>query len=64
MIANGDKIAGYLEDKREELIWALSLQDYTDADISRIFNGLGKVQVGRIITRKPSGWKPKWVKTI
>jgi hypothetical protein len=55
------EIEQHLKDKREELIWALSLQDYTDAMISRIF-GMSKVAVRRIINNKPKDWVPKWIK--
>lgn len=51
----------HLIDKRNELIWALSLQDYTHAQISRIFN-INRSTALRIIKKKPSGWQPKWVK--
>jgi len=55
------EIEQHLKDKREELIWALSLQDYTDAMISRIFS-MSKVAVRRIINTKPKDWAPKWIK--
>ena len=53
----------HLKQKRDELIWALSLQDYTDAQVARLF-GIGKVTVKRIMLKKPKDWKPKWVKEV
>ncbi len=52
----------HLLDKRDELIWALSLQDYTQADLCRIFNITHRSTVLRILARKPSDWSPKWVR--
>jgi hypothetical protein len=56
------KVKQHLLDKRDELIWALSLQDYTFADICEIFNIKHRSTVMRIIARKPVGWLPRWVK--
>lgn len=55
------EIESYLRSKRDELIWALSLQDFNDAQIGRIFN-LNRSTIKRIIENKPLGWKPKWQK--
>lgn len=52
----------FLREKRDELIWALSLQEYNYEEIGQMFNGLNRSTVMRIIERKPRGWKPKWVK--
>ncbi len=54
-------IENHLLEKRNELIWALDLQDYTNAQIGRIFN-LNRATVLRVIAMKPKDWKPKWVK--
>ena len=51
----------HLKDKRDELIWALSLQDYTFAQIAEIFN-LNPSTILRIIKSMPKDWQPKWVK--
>ncbi len=48
--------------KRNELMWALSLQDYSLASIGRIFK-MDRSSVLRIVRLKPRDWKPKWVKT-
>lgn len=56
-----DKVEKHLKEKRDELIWALSLQDYTQAQIARIF-GVYRSTVKRIVDRKPRDWKPKWQK--
>lgn len=52
----------HLLDKRDELIWALSLQDFSLADIAFMFNIGHREQVSRIIKKKPSDWSPKWVR--
>ncbi len=51
----------HLKEKRAELIWALSLQDYTNAQIGRIFN-INRSTVLAILRAKPKDWQPKWVK--
>ena len=51
----------YLREKRNELIWALAHQGYSQVDIADIF-GLNQSSVLRIIEKKPSNWKPKWEK--
>lgn len=51
----------YLLDKRAELVWALSLQDYSQANIAYIFN-VDPAVINRIIKRIPQGWQPKWKK--
>lgn len=55
------KIEPYLADKRRELIWALKKQQYTDAQISRIF-GMNRSSVMRIAKDMPRDWTPKWIK--
>lgn len=55
------KLEPYLEDKRNELLWALEAQGYTRAQIGRMFNE-NRVTVHRIMTAKPKGWVTKWVK--
>ena len=51
----------HLQEKRDEIIWALSLQDYTLAQIGRMFK-LNRSTVLRIIEAKPKDWQPKWIK--
>ena len=51
-----------LDNKRTELIWALSLQDYTQEDISYIMRDADRSTISRIISRRPGDWQPKWVK--
>jgi len=58
-----DNLENHLREKRNELIWALSAQDYTDSQIGRIF-GLNRSTVARIIEKKPSDWRVKWVKIV
>lgn len=55
------QIEEHLKDKREELVWALSIQGYTNIQIAKIFN-LGRMAIKRIVDRKPKDWIPKWVK--
>lgn len=51
----------FLREKRAELIWALSLQDYSQSHIAAMFN-IDRATVLRIIAKKPKSWKVKWVK--
>ena len=51
----------HIKDKRDELIWALSIQDYSLAEIGTVF-GLNSSTIMRIIRNKPKDWQPKWVK--
>lgn len=55
-------IKGLLDGKRTELIWALSLQSFTQADISYILRDADISTISRTINKKPKGWKPKWIK--
>jgi len=52
----------HLVEKRDELIWALVHQDYNFEEIGVIFN-VNRSSIKRIAVKKPSGWKPKWVKS-
>lgn len=51
-----------LDQKRHELVWALSLQDYTHEDIAYILKGVDRSNITRMISKMPEGWQPKWVK--
>lgn len=51
-----------LDQKRNELIWALSLQEYTHDDIAYILRSVDRSTVTRIISKRPVDWAPKWVK--
>ena len=55
------RLENYLREKRDELIYALSSQDYTEAQIGRIFK-LDRARIHTILKKKPVGYKPKWVK--
>ena len=58
-----DKKEQYLLDKRDELMWALSVQqDYQPFQIAKIFNIRHLSTVTRIIMRKPERWVSPWVK--
>lgn len=51
-----------LDQKRSELIWALSSQEYTQEDIAYILRDADRSTVSRIISKKPADWQPKWIK--
>lgn len=51
-----------LEQKRTELIWALSLQEYTQEDIAYILRDADRSTISRTINKMPTDWQPKWVK--
>ena len=51
----------HLREKRNELIWALTAQNYFPAQIARVFN-MHRATIGNIIKSKPMDWKPKWHK--
>ena len=55
------RLEKYLIEKRAELIWALSLQEYTNAQIARIFR-LPEENTIYIIKQRPKDWLPKWIK--
>lgn len=57
-----EAIKELLDTKRKEIIWALSLQDYTHEDIAEILRGADRSTVTRIINQRPVDWNPKWVK--
>jgi len=51
----------HIKEKRDEIVWALSLQKYTHKQIASMFN-LNRSTVYRIIKDKPKNYKPKWIK--
>lgn len=57
-----EMIKEMLEQKRLELIWALSLQDYTHEDITQIMRGADRSTITRIINKRPADWQSPWVK--
>jgi len=54
-------VESFLLDKRNELVWALSFQNYSDAQISRMFN-VHRSTILRILRQMPRKWEPKWIK--
>ena len=50
-----------LTNKRNELIWALSEQEYSYSQMGVIFN-VNKTTIMRAIQQKPSWWITPWVK--
>ena len=59
----GEKVEKHLLDKRDEIIWSLSdQQDYSPAQIGKIFNIRYISTVMRIIARKPIRWQSPWIK--
>lgn len=60
-----NKIEKHLLDKRDELMWSLSdQQDYSPAQIGKIFNIRHISTVTRIIARKPIRWQSPWMKRV
>lgn len=51
----------YEREKRDELIWAIGDQGYSQQSIARMFN-LSKARVSVIMSAKPADWKSPWVK--
>lgn len=51
----------HLYDKRRELIWALEIQGYSNAELGIIF-GIDSSRVSRTINERPTDWTPKWIK--
>jgi hypothetical protein len=57
-----EMIKKLLDEKRIELIYALSLQEYTHEDIAYIMRNADRSTITRIINTRPENYKPKWVK--
>lgn len=57
-----EMIQELLEQKRTELVWALSLQDYTHEDIAYILRSADRSTITRMINKRPEDWQPKWIK--
>jgi hypothetical protein len=57
-----EAIKELLDTKRREIVWALSLQDYTHEDITYILRGNDRTTITRLINQRPPEWQPKWVK--
>lgn len=55
------KVKPYLTYKRNELIWALSAQGYSNIDIGVIFN-INRSTVLRVMLKKPNDWVTPWFK--
>ena len=60
-MARPTKEKEHLFSKRQELIWALDLQEYNGEDIGTIF-GISRSVVHRILHSRPKDWAPKWRK--
>lgn len=61
MCYNQGMMKFYLREKRKELIWAISDQDYTQTDIAELFR-TNKMTINRIVNGKPEGWVTPWTK--
>ena len=57
-----DLVKEILDNKRNELIWSLSLQEYTQEDIAYILKGVDRSSISRIIAKRPKNYKSPWVK--
>jgi IS30 family transposase len=55
------KAEKHLIEKYQELVWALSSQDYSSAAIGKIMNRSRSV-IKRLIDKRPKDYKTKWVK--
>lgn len=51
----------HLQHKRDELIYALSVQDYNSTEIAEIFN-LSRGRIHGIIQTRPKNYQSPWVK--
>lgn len=52
-----------LQEKRDELVWALNAQGYNGQEIKDIFSSIShRSTATRILRRMPKGYRPKWVK--
>ncbi|QDP67636.1 MAG: hypothetical protein Tp172MES00d2C118482111_30 [Prokaryotic dsDNA virus sp.] len=56
-------IEPYLLEKRKEFIWALKTQQYSDAQIGRIFN-LTRARIGVIVREMPKNYQSPWIKRV
>ena len=54
-------IEQHIYNKRDELVWSLSSQNYTFSQIAWIF-GISKTLVFNILKRKPKDWSRPWMK--
>lgn len=51
----------YVRHKRDELIWALIVQDYSLQDVADMFN-INKTAIHRIVKARPKNWESPWKK--
>lgn len=58
---HNQKLSLHLQEKRDELIWALDYQGWSQSDIGRMFK-LHPSSINAIVHGRPEGWVPKWVK--
>jgi len=61
MNKQGSQIKPHLKNKRNELIWALSKQEYNYTEIGSIFN-LSRSRIHVIVQAMPKGWVSPWAK--
>lgn len=55
------QIPPYLRDKRNELLFALAKQGYSQAQLAIIFN-LSTSRISTIIAMMPENYRSRWVK--
>lgn len=55
------QIPPYLRDKRNEIVFALAKQGYSQAQLAVLFN-LSTSRVSAILSTMPSNYRSKWVK--
>lgn len=56
-----DPKENHLRQKKFEIIWALDVQGYTDAQIARMFD-CHRSTIMRIMQQRPKDYTPKWIK--
>lgn len=62
MIEKQETTEEYLVAKRDEIVWSLSSQGYSSAQISRMFSNLGRSNTHKIVKKCPKNYKSPWKK--
>lgn len=59
---NSNSNKNFLNEVREDIILLLIKEGYTQEDIAYMLRDADRSTISRIINKRPSDWKPKWVK--
>jgi len=62
-MAERKKIEGYLLEKRNEILWSMSLQDYSLSQLAWVF-GISKTAIYNIVKERPENWISPWTKDV